>query len=139
MTDRVVSQERLTALVQQIVDDLFTNGSGQRADRLVLTIDGPPTRNLGGWCREAIRDRILEEIDPSSPPASGSPQAKVWLLQQWDEQRIGLGVRGVFVSREAADMEMRAIIREHPDLRRQDFVFETQRLRGGSSQTEQKS
>lgn len=42
--------------VDLTVDALFTNGSGQRADRLVLTsADG---RDLGGWCRSAVADQI---------------------------------------------------------------------------------
>ena len=45
--------------VELIVNDLFINGGGQRADRLVLTDDGPPTRDLGGWSRAAIADRIF--------------------------------------------------------------------------------
>lgn len=42
-----------------IARDLFTNGAGTKADRLVLTIDGPPKRDLGGWAehvRECLRD-----------------------------------------------------------------------------------
>jgi hypothetical protein len=44
-------------LIDQLLDDLFTNGQGQIAYRLVLTSkDG---RDLGGWGREVIRDRVL--------------------------------------------------------------------------------
>lgn len=39
-----------------LVADLFTNGCGQAALRLVLTDMGG--RDLGGWCRGAVRDRI---------------------------------------------------------------------------------
>lgn len=48
-------------LVEKIVEDLFTNGFGQKAERLVLTsVDG---RDLGGWCRGAMRDRILDGLN----------------------------------------------------------------------------
>ena len=36
-------------LAERIAEALFTNGAGQQAERLVLTIDGPPKRYLGGW------------------------------------------------------------------------------------------
>jgi hypothetical protein len=65
MTDRDV--------VKRIVDDLFVNGNGDKAERLVLTSsDG---RNLGGWSKDAVVARILAGIlaflystpDPSEP------------------------------------------------------------------------
>lgn len=49
----------LEQLIAQFVDGLFVNGSGQKADRLVLTVDGPPSRDLGGWCKQAIADRLM--------------------------------------------------------------------------------
>lgn len=48
----------LGKVIEQFVDSLFVNGAGERADRLVLTVDGPPSRDLGGWCRSAIVDRL---------------------------------------------------------------------------------
>lgn len=44
-----MSDATLRTIAAKIARDLFTNGSGQRAQRLVLTIDGPPVRDLGGW------------------------------------------------------------------------------------------
>jgi len=49
-------------LAHRIAERLFTNGQGVRAARLVLTIDGPPKRDLGGWCEEAVVDRIVEVL-----------------------------------------------------------------------------
>jgi hypothetical protein len=46
------------------VDSLFINGSGERADRLVLTQDGPPSRDLGGWCRGALVDQLAARLPP---------------------------------------------------------------------------
>lgn len=44
--------------VKEAVEYLFTNGSGQKAHRLVLTsVNG---QDLGGWCKQAVIDRILE-------------------------------------------------------------------------------
>ena len=48
---------RLRQLIAEIVDGLFTNGSGQKADRLVLTVDGS-SRDLGGLCRAAVVNRL---------------------------------------------------------------------------------
>lgn len=48
----------LPSEVDDFVATLFVSGSGAVASRLVLTSnDG---RDLGGWCREAVRDRVLE-------------------------------------------------------------------------------
>jgi hypothetical protein len=40
-----------------IVDDLFVNGEGEQADRLVLWQDDTG-RNLGGWAKVPIFHRI---------------------------------------------------------------------------------
>jgi len=46
------------AVAKRIARDLFVKGSGDRAERLVLTIDGPPKQDLGGWSERAMADRI---------------------------------------------------------------------------------
>lgn len=61
------------AIAESIATTLFTTGlSGQVADRLVLMHepDGQPARNLGGWCRRAVRDVIVKALDEASksPP-----------------------------------------------------------------------
>jgi len=45
-------------LIEKFVTGLFTNGNGDTADRLVLTSDGPPKRDLGGWGRKSVEDRV---------------------------------------------------------------------------------
>lgn len=45
-----------TVLAERIADRLFTNGIGEKADRLVLELPGK--RDGGGWCKEAVRDQI---------------------------------------------------------------------------------
>lgn len=43
-----------------IIDELFVNGIGEEADRLVLTSkDG---RDLGGLCKDAVIDRVRKVI-----------------------------------------------------------------------------
>lgn len=42
--------------VDAFVRELFTNGVGQRAERLVLLSD--ECRSLGGWCERAVADRV---------------------------------------------------------------------------------
>lgn len=45
--------------VDALLDWLFTNGAGDKADRLVLTQDlAGGKRDLGGWSREAIRFKL---------------------------------------------------------------------------------
>jgi hypothetical protein len=58
------------AIAAAIVDTLFQNGSGQQAQRLVLTVDRPTLINLGGWSRAGAKDQIerviavrLKELD----------------------------------------------------------------------------
>ncbi len=53
---------------ERIADRLFTNGQGKRAGRLVLTVDGPPKLDLGGWCRAAVIDQIVEELAMQEKP-----------------------------------------------------------------------
>jgi hypothetical protein len=51
------------ALAERIAADLFTNSNGDEADRLVLRTDPPrPVRELGGWCRAAVVDRIVAAL-----------------------------------------------------------------------------
>lgn len=53
-------QPTLEDLAADLVNKLFTNGFGEQAHRLVLTTsDG---RDLGGWGRRPVYDRILEVL-----------------------------------------------------------------------------
>lgn len=47
----------MEAMANELVESLFVNGGGDVAERLVLT--DAAKRDLGGWCRGAIRDRVL--------------------------------------------------------------------------------
>jgi hypothetical protein len=44
-------------LLQRFVDDLFTNGAGEKADRLVLYRDDA-AHDLGGLNRQAVMSRL---------------------------------------------------------------------------------
>jgi hypothetical protein len=48
----------LESIADEIISGLFVNGFGQVADRLAL-MDDTRKRDLGGWCRGAVRDRII--------------------------------------------------------------------------------
>ena len=48
---------------EEFVESLFTNGSKQKADRLVLTVDSSPKKDLGGLCRGAVIDRLLKLLE----------------------------------------------------------------------------
>jgi hypothetical protein len=45
-------------LAEAIAEDLFVNGCGDVAERLVLTVDSAPKRDLGGWSKGPLTDRI---------------------------------------------------------------------------------
>lgn len=49
-------------LAEEIAGSLFVNGAGQHAERLVLTVDGPPERDLGGWSLTAAVDVIEKAL-----------------------------------------------------------------------------
>lgn len=73
------SQDAVTRqLAEKIADDLFRNGQGHEADRLVLMKDNTDTtgrdwpKDLGGWCKSAVVDRIAAAL---TPDARGSGEA----------------------------------------------------------------
>lgn len=74
MSERSISGARKFA--EALARELFTNGSGDVAQRLVLSIDKPSHRDLGGWCEAVIIDKIEAALVRSSVPvrASGEPQ-----------------------------------------------------------------
>lgn len=72
------------------------------------------------WMGATALPRETEKGEP--------PPTEVWLLfQRHDDGRDGL--RGVHPTRERADAEMQMIMVEHPDLRRDDFIFQVERIR----------
>ena len=58
MTDKT---NELKDAVEKLVEKLFTSGSGNKADRLVLWTDADVfTKNLGGWGKKVIADKLTE-------------------------------------------------------------------------------
>lgn len=55
-----MTDQQIKRLAEAIAADLFTNGSGDHADRLVM-IDGAG-RNLGGWSERAMANRIAKML-----------------------------------------------------------------------------
>jgi hypothetical protein len=55
--------ETLRETATKIAEALFVNGAGQRARRLVLTIDGPPKQDIGGWGYEPAIDMIMRVLE----------------------------------------------------------------------------
>lgn len=47
-------------VAERIVAQLFVNGQGQQADRLVLASEDH--RDLGGWCKRAVVDVITKYL-----------------------------------------------------------------------------
>ena len=55
-------------IAEKIAEELFTNGNGDKADRIQLCqkTEGTVERDLGGWCKEAavgVIERVLDEHD----------------------------------------------------------------------------
>lgn len=57
---------RVRQLAERIAQRLFTNVSAERAQRLVLTVDKPVKRDLGGWSERAAIDQIVDVIVESA-------------------------------------------------------------------------
>ena len=55
-----------TQVAESIARELFVNGLGERANRLVLTADGPPKRDLGGWNEKAVASIIEAALIPAA-------------------------------------------------------------------------
>lgn len=56
-------ERELKRLAEQIADDLFTNGIGEKAQRLVLTVDKPKHLDLGGWGKAAMANHIFHILE----------------------------------------------------------------------------
>ena len=54
--DLAALRQRHMEAVERAVDELFVNGQGEQAHRLVLT--GMDGRDLGGWCKQAVINTI---------------------------------------------------------------------------------
>lgn len=52
-----MNNKKLQELADKAAKDLFTNGNGDKADRLVLTSKNG--RDLGGWCETVVSDHIF--------------------------------------------------------------------------------
>jgi hypothetical protein len=63
-----IARANVMILASAIARALFTNGQGEVADRLILTVDGPRPRDLGGWSEAAAIDQIVRVL---SAPARG--------------------------------------------------------------------
>lgn len=68
-----------TELAEAIADYLFKNGSGTKADRLLLIVEDysskakvSEARYLGGWSKPAVRDAVLSILE--SAAAKGEPK-----------------------------------------------------------------
>lgn len=59
------------AAIENFVEGIFTNGSGQKAERLVLWRDSDD-KNLGGWSRYAIKERLRDflNVEPNEQLSS---------------------------------------------------------------------
>lgn len=56
-----MDEQEAREIAGKIVAELFQNGAREQANRLVLTQDSPQ-RNLGGWSRLAVEDRIVSHL-----------------------------------------------------------------------------
>jgi hypothetical protein len=63
----------ITVLAQAIADDLFTNGEGKHATRLLLVVDRPLKLDLGGWSKTAVVDRIVRVLKRARQSATEVP------------------------------------------------------------------
>lgn len=55
----------LEEIADSTLENLFTNGMGDKAQRLVLLVDG---RDYGGWGRPAVRERLVAALREAVAP-----------------------------------------------------------------------
>jgi len=67
---RPIAKRDIDMLARQIAHDLFINGSGDEAERLVLWKDST-NQNLGGLAKRVVIDRVRSAL------ASHRPKARV--------------------------------------------------------------
>jgi hypothetical protein len=60
----IAPNNSLNAAIEEIVNRLFENGSGEKARRLVLELENG--RDGGGWCKDAVRDQIRDVLQLES-------------------------------------------------------------------------
>jgi hypothetical protein len=60
-------------LAQTIVDDLYTNGQGDEADRLVLM--SKAGQDLGGWGKLPLYHRLAQLLERWNPDTCGGSQS----------------------------------------------------------------
>lgn len=60
----MLNDQTAKLLAEAIVEDLFINGFGQEAQRLIC-VDGNE-KDLGGWCRAAAQSRIEKILSGKS-------------------------------------------------------------------------
>lgn len=69
-------------VAREIADDLFHNGVGQEADRLVLTLQ--PNRDIGGWCKQAVVDRIASALSAAREPVAEMKERCAETVEDFD-------------------------------------------------------
>ena len=80
-----MSIDRLLAyLIEQVVDDLMTSGNGDKATRLVLSLEDG--RDGGGWARRALQDRIRKTLTQAIIDALGPTVCPTDLAALADKQ-----------------------------------------------------
>lgn len=64
MTRRSAEKSETRKRAERIAHNLFVNGAGQLATRLVMVDEsGDEPRDLGGWCEEAVADKIESVLE----------------------------------------------------------------------------
>jgi hypothetical protein len=84
--------DTLEQIAERLTTELFTNGQGQHADRLVLTqrLGSGAEADLGGWCELAVRDRIISALQSLARERDDLQRALNATTYQRDEAWSGL-------------------------------------------------
>lgn len=59
---------RLEEIAEKVARDLFTDGIGGEACRLVMEYPQGPKFNSPGWSEAAVRDRVLDALNAALDP-----------------------------------------------------------------------
>lgn len=61
--------------MRRLLDELFTNGQGKVAERLVLT--GKDGKDMGGWGRNAVASLVATHLDMAFKPRKDVKRERV--------------------------------------------------------------
>jgi hypothetical protein len=100
-----------------------------RVEPAEVSVKGWAVKHADGRCAAFCATKEDAERIAALLTQDDEAYKNVWLLEQWNEARTDTRVRGVYRSRDIAEAEMASVMVDHPDLKREDFIFACHNIR----------